>query len=175
VGREPYWREEAVMPGETLYDTDFYAWSQEQAEMLRALARDTKSLPNALDIANIAEEIEGVGNSQLSAMASRVRLILAHLIKCVSQPDSDAVGHWRAEMVVWHDDLMADITRAMQAKIDMSLEWRRAVRQAGTSLAAHGVTLATGLPKPCPIALESLLVEELDFAALTALIEAARA
>ncbi len=162
------------MPGETLYDTDFYAWSQEQAGMLRALARDAKTLPNALDIANIAEEIEGVGNSQLSAMASRVRLILAHLIKSVSDPESSALRHWRTEMVVWHSDLLADITRAMQPKIDMDLEWRRAVRQAQAAFAEHDRVLAAGLPRPCPIPLESLLVEELDFAALTAMIEAAR-
>ncbi len=162
------------MPGETLYDVDFYAWSQEQADMLRALARNPAGLPNALDIANIAEEIEGVGNSQLNAMASRVRLILAHLIKCVSQPESDAVGHWRAEMVVWHDDLLNDITRAMQAKIDLDLEWRRGVRQAQAALAAHGVPLAPGLPKTCPIPLAALLEEELDFPALTGLIETVR-
>lgn len=163
------------MPGETLYDVDFYAWSQEQAEMLRALARDAAGLPNALDIRNIAEEIEGVGNSQLSAMASRIRLILAHLIKCVSDPESAALRHWRTEMVVWHGDLLADITRAMQAKIDMNLEWRRATRQAQAAFAEHDQALAAGLPKTCPIPLGALLEEELDFAALTGLIEAARA
>lgn len=162
------------MPGETLYDVDFYAWSQEQADMLRALARNPAGLPNALDIANIAEEIEGVGNSQLSAMASRVRLILAHLIKCVSQPESPALRHWRTEMVVWHGDLLADITRAMQAKIDMDVEWRRAVRQAQAAFAEHDLALAPGLPKACPIPLAALLEEELDFTALAALIEAAR-
>jgi Domain of unknown function DUF29 len=44
------------MPGKaTLYDRDFYAWSQEQAELLRA-----GKLAEA-DIENIAEEIDSVG------------------------------------------------------------------------------------------------------------------
>lgn len=163
------------MPGDPLYETDFYAWSQQQAAVLRAMARKAPGLPNALDIENIAEEIEGVGNSQLSAMASRIRLILAHLIKCVSQPESPALRHWRTEMVVWHGDLLADITRAMQAKIDMDLEWRRALRQAKAALSEYDLELAPDLPGSCPIGLDALLRDDLDFDALTNTIETARA
>lgn len=162
------------MSGDTLYETDFYAWSQEQAALLRAMARDAAGLPNALDIENVAEEIEGVGNSQLSAMASRVRLILAHLIKCVSQLESEAVPHWRAEMVVWHSDLLEATTRAMQAKIDMDREWQRACREAEAALAAHRIAIVPGLPKACPIGLEMLLLDDLDFAGLAAAIDEAR-
>ena len=162
------------MPGDTLYDTDFYAWSQQQAEVLRAMARDAAGLPNALDIANVAEEIEGVGNSQLSAMARRVRLILIHLIKTVSDPDGRDVRHWRTEMVGWHGDLLADITRAMQAKIHMDQEWRRAMRQARSAFEEHDRALASGLPDLCPVQLPELLREELDFDALTTAINAAR-
>ncbi len=162
------------MPGDTLYDTDFYAWSQQQAGVLRAMARDAAGLPNALDIANVAEEIEGVGNSQLSAMVSRVRLILIHLIKCVSQPGSDAILHWQTEMGGWHDDLLEDLTSAMQARIDLDKTWRRAMKQAELALREHGVSLASGLPATCPIALADLLHDDLDFDALTTAIDAAR-
>ena len=150
------------MDGHSLYETDFYAWSQNQAAVLRAMAREPANLPNALDIENVAEEIEGVGNSQLSAMASRVRLILAHLIKCVSQPDSRARRHWETEMIVWHGDLLADLTKAMHRKIDMDREWRRAMREARAAFAEHDLELAPGFPAHCPYILEALLNAELD-------------
>jgi len=42
----------------SLYDTDFYQWSQEQAQLLR-LGRF-----NEIDRNNIIEEIEGMGKHQ---------------------------------------------------------------------------------------------------------------
>ena len=41
----------------SLYDTDFLAWSKQQAEALRAAMR------NGLDLGNLAEEIEDLGKS----------------------------------------------------------------------------------------------------------------
>lgn len=39
------------------HDTDFYRWTQDQAALLRALPRSS----NHLDIDNLAEEIEAMG------------------------------------------------------------------------------------------------------------------
>ena len=44
----------------SLYDEDFFAWSQQQAEALRAAARGGWNQP--LDWHNLAEEIEDLGN-----------------------------------------------------------------------------------------------------------------
>ncbi len=58
-----------------LYDRDFYAWSNEQATLLRAgnLA--------AADIAHIAEEIESMGRSEKRELVSRLTVLLLHLLK----------------------------------------------------------------------------------------------
>lgn len=53
------------MPG-SLYDEDILAWSEQQAALLRDLARH-RDLPNALDLENVAEEIESVGRDELRA------------------------------------------------------------------------------------------------------------
>jgi len=47
-------------PDGSLYDDDFYAWTQEQAELLRRGGG-----ASALDIEHIAEEIEDLGKSEL--------------------------------------------------------------------------------------------------------------
>ena len=42
------------MPNPTAYDTDFYLWTQQQAELLR------QGQLQAVDVANLAEEIESM-------------------------------------------------------------------------------------------------------------------
>ena len=62
-----------------LYDTDFLAWSREQAEALRAAARGGTNQP--IDWENVAEEIESLGISQRSALSSQIRRIIRHFLK----------------------------------------------------------------------------------------------
>ncbi|MBK1667703.1 hypothetical protein CKO28_06600 [Rhodovibrio sodomensis] len=52
-------KEPATMPGDPLYDTDFYAWPQQQARLLLEV-RD-----NRLDAENLAEEVADLANSGL--------------------------------------------------------------------------------------------------------------
>jgi len=60
-----------------LYDADFYAWTQEQAELLRRLP----AVSNRLDVELIAEEIEDLGRSELHAVQSLCEHIIEHLLK----------------------------------------------------------------------------------------------
>ena len=61
------------------YDTDFYAWTQAQAAALRA----KKWL--ALDVDNLAEEIESLGRSDRRAITHQLERLLLHLLKWVYQ------------------------------------------------------------------------------------------
>jgi len=45
----------------SLYDTDFLAWSEQQAEALRAAMRNDSN--QRLDLGNLTEEIEDLGKS----------------------------------------------------------------------------------------------------------------
>ena len=58
-----------------LYDQDLYAWSQEQAALLREGAW------HELDLEHLMEEIEDVGHSQRDALASHLLVLLTHLLK----------------------------------------------------------------------------------------------
>lgn len=59
----------------TLYDTDFYAWTQRQAELLRAEEFDE------VDWNNLIEEIETLGRSDKREVDSRLEVLLMHLLK----------------------------------------------------------------------------------------------
>ncbi len=63
-----------------LYERDVVRWAQEQARLLREgdFAR--------LDIEHIADEIEDVGKAEQRELASRMAVLLAHLLKWRCQP-----------------------------------------------------------------------------------------
>jgi hypothetical protein len=57
------------------YDEDFYAWTMEQAQLLRS------GDFSELDIENIAEELESMGRSDKREIESRLCVLLTHLLK----------------------------------------------------------------------------------------------
>jgi hypothetical protein len=63
------------MPPDTLYDTDFYAWAQEQAALLEGQQFD------ALDVPHLLEELDGMRRSLEREMRNRLRVLLVHLLK----------------------------------------------------------------------------------------------
>ncbi len=69
------------MPSRASYDADIIIWAEEQAALLRA-GRFAE-----LDIRHLAEEIEDVGKSERRELASRLSVLLAHLLKWRYQPD----------------------------------------------------------------------------------------
>jgi hypothetical protein len=75
-------------PDESLYERDFYAWLQDQAEKLRARAH------NEIDWENLAEEIESVGRSQRRELKSRLALLIHRLLKWQFQPGRRS-ENWR--------------------------------------------------------------------------------
>ena len=58
-----------------LYAENFYAWTQQQA----ALLRDQKT--QVLDFANLAEEIESLGRSDKRELGNRLQILVMHLLK----------------------------------------------------------------------------------------------
>ena len=68
----------------SLYDTDFYAWTQDQSAKFRARAGfDNRG---DIDWENAAEEIESMGRRERREIASRLNLVLTHLLKWRFQP-----------------------------------------------------------------------------------------
>ena len=148
--------------GRSLYDEDIYAWAQQQAGALRRLAETRRDLPNELDLENVAEEIEDVEKSELSKVESFIRLMLIHLLKLRSAPQSSSERKWRNEILAFHAEVLKEITPAMRPKIDLDHQWRQALLKAEGDLSDHGNELLTGLPPVCPFSLDELTEEEFD-------------
>ena len=59
----------------SLYEADFYAWTQEQAELLR------HHQWSKLDLPNLIEEIESLGKQQRQELRNRLSILIGHLLK----------------------------------------------------------------------------------------------
>lgn len=76
----------------TLYETDFYARTQEQANRLPALGQQSRV--DGIDFENIAEEIESMARSHGSELVSRLAQTVEHPMKLAYSPAWEPRNMW---------------------------------------------------------------------------------
>jgi hypothetical protein len=134
------------------YETDFYAWTQEQAAALRDGKWDT------LDRANLAEEIESLGLRDRDAIESQLVRVLLHLLKLTYDPAPRPRRGWRVTV--------ADAREKVARKARGSLQHHPAnYLPAAYRYARRKAALATGLPltefpEACPWSIAQVLEED---------------
>lgn len=99
-----------------LYDTDYLAWTEEQAAALRRLADTRSNLP--IDAANLAEEVEDLGKSERAAVFSLTTQIIAHLVALQHLPAAPPAKHWRREV----ENLRLQVRRRLTPTLQRYLE-----------------------------------------------------
>lgn len=142
----------------TLYDRDLYTWTRVQADALRRQAARRENLEAELDLPKIIEEIESLGNEQVSKVSSHLAQMLEHLIYLATLPQDDAVRGWRREVVVFRDGAIDPYRASMQQIVEPGLDrvWQRACRAARAKLDRP----LPHLPAACPFTLDELLNED---------------
>jgi Domain of unknown function DUF29 len=68
------------IPALSLYETDFYAWTQEQTVLLR------NQQWHRIDLPNLIEEVESLGKQQRQELRNRLSILIGHLLKWEYQP-----------------------------------------------------------------------------------------
>jgi Domain of unknown function DUF29 len=133
----------------TTYDTDFYLWTQQQAALLR------QRLLSAVDVENLAEEIESMGKSDRRSVESHLFIILTHLLKWQYQPRRRG-NSWRLSI----RNGRRDVERLL--KDSPSLKWQLPDLAIGEYPGARleaadetGLPLAT-FPESCPFTIEQV-------------------
>jgi len=131
------------------YETDFYGWAIEQAELLR-----TRRL-NEADLDNIAEEIESMGRSEKRELVNRLAVLLAHLLKWQSQPGLRRTS-WRLTVVeqrrrlARHMQGNPSLTTILPDAIDEAYDYARLAAQSETGLAD------SAFPATCPYSFDQV-------------------
>jgi len=135
------------------YDTDFYAWAQQQAAALRA--KDWA----ALDLEHLAEEVEDLRKTERKAVRSQLRRLTSHLLKWAYQPTRRGES-WQTTILDARR-LVADgleengsLTRELPALFAWA--YPRARREAAKDT---GLPLAM-FPEACPWSIEQVLDED---------------
>ncbi len=90
----------------SLYDRDFALWLDETVERLRA--KDT----NDLDWEHLIEEIEALGISQRHEVESRLKTILAHVLKRCYVSLPDCFRGWQVTILTQRNDLKRLLKKA---------------------------------------------------------------
>lgn len=134
------------------YEDDLFAWTQEQAALLRAHAVD------AIDWENLAEEIESMGRRDRRELKSRLTVILLHLLKWQAQPDQRTMS-WRKTLRTQR----REIRDLLQQSPSLRREVPGLLRDAYPD-AVKDATDETGLradvfPATCPYAPDDVLDE----------------
>jgi hypothetical protein len=102
----------------SLYDRDFYLWTQAEAEKLRArIGRD-----NELDYENLAEEVADLGAAEKNKVKSWVRLIIEHFYKLHATGRREPVGHWKGAIGNFRADAEGTLTPSIRRIVEADLE-----------------------------------------------------
>jgi hypothetical protein len=133
-----------------LYENDYFAWTVEQARLLRA------GTLSAIDTSNIAEEIESMGRSVRRELRSRLVLLVMHLLKWSKQPGLRSRS-WSATI--------REQRRQIEQILDESPSLRPFIGEALTAVygdAREDAAAETGLaedefPAACPFTAEEIL------------------
>ena len=131
-----------------LYEEDFYAWTQAQAQALRTHFKGD----NRLDVEHLAEEIEDLGASELQAVESLVEQIIAHLLKLDYSAQTAPRAHWRAEVLNFRMSAARKMSPSIRRKVeaDIAGSYARARQIAAVGAMVHEPDLIRRLPRTCP-------------------------
>ncbi|MDR5639123.1 DUF29 domain-containing protein [Thermosynechococcus sp. JY1334] len=137
-----------------LYDTDFYAWTLEQAKLLKA------GDFGHLDIAHLVEEIEALGRQERRELENRLGILIGHLLKWDYQPQKRSKS-WRATI--------REQRRAVEKLISQNPSLQPYLPQAIAEAYESGKDLVvretpldySDLPETCPYTLEKVLGTQL--------------
>lgn len=138
------------MPAPNLYETDFYAWTQEQVALLHNQQWDQIDLPNLI------EEIDSLGKQQRQELRNRLSILIGHLLKWEYQPQGRSRS-WLATLRIQR----LDTTELLEDNPSLKPYFEEALRRGylkGVELAVGETDLPSRtFPTESPYSLEQIL------------------
>jgi len=137
----------------TTYKNDIVAWAKEQAFLLRS------GKLSILDIEHIAEEIEDVGKSEQRELASRMAVLLAHLLKWQYQPERQS-GSWQRTIKEQRKAVLRRLKNTPSLRVSINdTEWLEDAWGDAVSIAIHETGMDS-FPEACPWTIANILSED---------------
>ena len=149
-----------AMTDSALYETDIVAWADRQVAELRRL--EEAGITNAVDWANVIEEIESVGRSERRTVESLVRNAFVHLLKIIGDPGSLSTRAWTQEVATFLRQASERATSSIKESLALEELWRDALKQARSELKLYDRTLPDDVPAGCPFDKGDILAGDAD-------------
>jgi hypothetical protein len=134
----------------SLHATDDYQWLEETIKLLKAKRF------SELDLDNLIEELEDLGNEKRHAVESLLEQIIRHLLMCQyweAEYERNA-GHWKAEIVGFRTQLKKRLTTNFCNYLEKELP---VIYQDALAYVQQKTRLQVNFPKQCPYTLAELL------------------
>jgi len=132
------------MPAKSsLYDRDFYAWSIEQAALLR------EGRVAEADLESIAEELESMGKAEKREFVDCLRVLMLHLLKWRCQP-SGRGDSWRLSIAEARDEIADLIEDSPSLKTNLDSAMASAYRDARRKAAIETELAEESFPAQAP-------------------------
>ncbi|MFE1748269.1 DUF29 domain-containing protein [Coleofasciculus sp. H7-2] len=134
---------------QSLYETDFYSWTQEQAEILR------HQQWSKLDLPNLIEEIESLGKQQRAELRNRLKVLIGHLLKWEYQPEQRCRS-WLMTIRVQRRDTqeLLEENPSLKPYLEEALQ---KIYESGRDLAVGETNLPLKtFPESCPYTLDEI-------------------
>lgn len=137
----------------TLHDQDFYAWTVQQADLLkqRRLAE--------VDIDSIVEELECMGASERRELSNRLAVLMAHLLKWQFQPELRG-NRWRNTIDMQRFDVKELLEDNLSLAASLNERMEKAYRKSVMLAVGETGLSKMAFPVACPFSTEQLLSEE---------------
>ena len=134
----------------TCYEQDYYAWLTESAELIREGRMD------AIDTAQLVEELEDMGRSERRAVESYLKVLIVHLLKWRRQPERRGTS-WELSIANARDAIARRLQESpsLRSKLPDMIVARYPNARQHTALET-GLSV-DDLPETCPFTPEQLL------------------
>jgi Domain of unknown function DUF29 len=138
------------VPVTTLYDQDFWLWTQAMASALKS------GNFSQLDLENLAEEVESLGRSDRRELQSRLTVLLMHLLKWQFQVDLRS-GSWKATLREQRRQIRGILNDSPSLRSFVMDSVDECYHNARDDAADEtGLTILT-FPEACPYAIDEIL------------------
>ena len=136
------------------YETDFYLWTQQQADLLRQGQFNRVDL----DAANIAEEIESMGRREKHSIRSYLFNVIMHLLKWQYQPERRGTS-WKLSIRNGRDQIAWQIKDSPSLRPQLEGLLAEVYPSARRNAADETGLPLTTFPDVCPFTVEQITGE----------------
>jgi len=137
----------------SLYQTDFYGWTQFQAQALR------EGKLHSLDIENLIEEVESMGKSEQRELRSRLVVLLMRLLKWQFQPQRRGAS-WEATIKEQRLLLTLHLQENPSLKNKIAETFPIAYQLARLAAVKETSLPSTTFPQECPWTFEEIMATD---------------